>query len=157
MRLRLASHQKIDRLSVFIDSQLVIRQVKEEYQARDEKMRAYLRKVKEELVKFNNYKILQIPRTENANADALAKLVSLRDSYTLVVIPIEEVERPAIEEKAKALIVQIGERWMTPLIQYLMNAKLPNNKDEARWSRYKAARYLLYDSLLYRQDYSTPL
>ncbi|XP_024024252.1 uncharacterized protein LOC112092391 [Morus notabilis] len=155
--LRLASHLKIERLSIFSDSQLVVGQVKEEYQARSEKIGAYLRKVKEELVKFKNYEILQIPRTKNTNADALAKLASSRDSDTLGVVPIEELERPIIVEKAKALIVQIGENWMTPLIQYLMDAQLPNNKDEARRIRYRAARYLLYDGLLYRRGYSTPL
>ncbi|XP_024028609.1 uncharacterized protein K02A2.6-like [Morus notabilis] len=104
--LRLASHLKIEMLSVFSDSQLVVTQVKEEYQARGEKMGAYLRKVKEELVKFKNYEILQIPRTENANVDALAKLASSRESDTLGVVPIEELEQPTIEEKVKALIVQ---------------------------------------------------
>ncbi|XP_024024279.1 uncharacterized protein LOC112092414 [Morus notabilis] len=155
--LRLASHLKIERLSVLSDSQLVVGQVKEEYQARGEKMIAYLRKVKEELVKFKNYKILQIPRIKNANADALAKLASSRDSDTLGVVPIEELERPTIEEKAKALIVQTCENWMTPLIQYLMDAQLPNNKDEARRIRYRAVKYLLYNGLLYRRGYSTPL
>ncbi|XP_024026375.1 uncharacterized protein LOC112093026 [Morus notabilis] len=155
--LRLASHLKIERLSVFSDSQLVIGQMKEEYQARGEKMRAYLRKVKEELVKFKNYEILQIPRAENVNADALAKLASSKDSDTLGVVPIEELEYPTIEEKAKALIVQTDENWMTPLIQYLMDAQLPSNKDEARRIKYRAARYLLYDGLLYRRGYSTPL
>ncbi|XP_024018924.1 uncharacterized protein LOC112090880 [Morus notabilis] len=120
-------------------------------------MGAYLRKVKEELVKFKNYEILQIPRAENANADALAKLASSTDSDTLGVVPIEELERPTIEEKAKALIVQTDENWMTALIQYLIDAQLPSNKDEARRIRYQAARYLLYDGLLYRRGYSTPL
>ncbi|XP_024030058.1 uncharacterized protein LOC112094132 [Morus notabilis] len=156
-RLRLASHLKIKRLSIFSDSQLVVGQVKEEYQAHGEKMGAYLRKVKEELIKFKNYEILQIPRAKNANADALSKLASSKDSDALGVVPIEELERPTIEEVAKALIVQTGENWMTPLIQYLMDAQLPNNRDEARWIRYRAARYLLYDGLLYRRGYSTPL
>ncbi|XP_024026071.1 uncharacterized protein K02A2.6-like [Morus notabilis] len=155
--LRLASHLKIERLSVFSDSQLVVAQVKEEYQARGEKMGAYLRKVKEEFVKFKNYEILQIPRTENVNADALTKLAFSRESDTLGVVPIEELERPTIEEKVKALIVRVGESWMTPLIQYLMDAQLPNDKDEARRIRDRAARYLLYDGLLYRRGYSTLL
>ncbi|XP_024021745.1 protein NYNRIN-like [Morus notabilis] len=155
--LRLASHLKIERLSIFSDSQLVVGQVKKEYQAHGVKMGAYLRKVKEELIKFKNYEILQIPRAKNANADALAKLASSKDSGTLGVVPIKELERPTIEEKAKALIVQTDENWMTPLIQYLMDAQLPSNKDEARWIRYRAARYLLYDGLLYRRGYSTPL
>ncbi|XP_024030407.1 uncharacterized protein LOC112094243 [Morus notabilis] len=38
-----------------------------------------------------------------------------------------------------------------------MDAQLPNNKDEVRRIRYRAARYLLYDGLLYRRGYLTPL
>ncbi|XP_024018687.1 uncharacterized protein LOC112090800 [Morus notabilis] len=155
--LRLANHLKVKRLGIFSDSQLVVGQVNEEYQARGEKMGAYLRKVKEELVRFKSYEILQIPRAKNTNADALAKLASSRDSDILGIVPIEELERPTIEEKIEALIIQIDEGWMTPLIQYLTNAKLASDKDEARRIRYRAAKYLLYNGLLYRRGYSTPL
>ena len=64
--------------------------------------------------------------------DTLAKLASLKDSDTLGVVPIEELEQPTIEEQAMALSVQEGENWMTPLIRYLRDAQLPDNKDEAR-------------------------
>ncbi|XP_024018712.1 uncharacterized protein LOC112090807 [Morus notabilis] len=87
--LQLANHLKIKRLSIFRDSQLVVGQVNEEYQARGKKMGTYLRKVKEELIKFKSYEILQIPRAENTNADALAKLASSRDSDILGIVPIE--------------------------------------------------------------------
>ncbi|XP_024018099.1 uncharacterized protein K02A2.6-like [Morus notabilis] len=100
---------------------------------------------------------LYIPRAENANADALAKLASSKDADTLGVVPIEELERPTIEERAEAFSVPEGEDWITPLIRYLMDAQLPNSKNEARRIRYRAARYLLYDGLLYRRGYSTPL
>ncbi|XP_024027819.1 uncharacterized protein LOC112093492 [Morus notabilis] len=79
------------------------------------------------------------------------------DSDILGIVPIEELERPTIEEKIKALTIQTDEGWMTPLIQYLTDAKLPNDKGEARRIRYRANRYLLYDGLLYRRGYSTPL
>ncbi|XP_024024918.1 uncharacterized protein LOC112092599 [Morus notabilis] len=95
--LRLANYLKIERLGIFSDSQLVVGQVKEEYQARGKKMGAYLRKVKEELIKFKSYEILKVPRVENTNADALAKLASSRDSEILGIVPIEELEWPTIE------------------------------------------------------------
>ncbi|XP_024027145.1 uncharacterized protein LOC112093264 [Morus notabilis] len=116
-----------------------------------------LRKVKEELVKFKSYEIIQIPRAENTNANALAKLASSRDFDILGIVPIEELERLTIEEKIEALTIQTDEGWMTPLIQYLTNVKLPNDKDDARRIRYRATRYLLYDGLLYRRGYSMPL
>ncbi|EXC25014.1 Retrovirus-related Pol polyprotein from transposon 412 [Morus notabilis] len=117
--LRLASHLKIQRISIFSDSQLVVGQVKEEYQARNERMRAGTKR--------------------NTNGDALAKLASLKDSDILRVVPIEEVERSTIDEKVKALTIQTVEDWMTPLIQYLADTKLLDNKKEARRVKYIAA------------------
>ncbi|XP_024024878.1 uncharacterized protein LOC112092580 [Morus notabilis] len=81
--LRLASHLKIQRISIFSNSQLVVGQV---------------------------------PRAENTNADALAKLASSKDSDVLGVVPIEELEQPTIDEKDEALTIQPDEGWMTPLI-----------------------------------------
>ena len=47
--------------------------------------------------------------------------------------------------------------WMDPIIAYLKNDKLPEEKSEARILRLKAARYVLYDDKLYRRGYSMPL
>ncbi|XP_024026980.1 uncharacterized protein LOC112093191 [Morus notabilis] len=100
-----------------------------------------LRKVKKELTKFESYEILQVPRAKNTNDDALAKLASSKDLDMLGVIPIEELEQPSIDEKAEVLTTQAVKNWMTPLVQYLMDAKLPNDKDEARRVKYRAARF----------------
>ncbi|XP_024032295.1 uncharacterized protein LOC112094829 [Morus notabilis] len=154
---QLTNHLKIEKLKIFSDSQLVVGQVTEEYQARGEKMGAYLRKLKEELTKFKSYEIRQVPRAENTNTDALAKLASSKDSDLLGVIPIKELERPTIDEAAEVLTIQTTEDWMTPLIRYLMDAELPSDRDEARRIKYRAARYLLYDGLLYRRGFSMPL
>ncbi|XP_024028923.1 uncharacterized protein LOC112093842 [Morus notabilis] len=104
-----------------------------------------------------SYEIQQVPRAENANADALAKLASSKDSDILKVVPIEELQRPTIDEQDEAWTVQTIENWMTPLIQYLADAKLPDDKEEARRIKYRVARYLLYDGMLYRRGFSTPL
>ncbi|XP_024020013.1 uncharacterized protein LOC112091213 [Morus notabilis] len=135
----------------------VVRQVKDEYQAWGEKMGAYLRKVKEELVKFKSYEIQQVPRAVNANVDALAKLASSKDSDLVGVVPIEELEQSTIDEAVEVLTIQTAGNLMTPLVRCLMNAELPNDRDEARRIRYRAAKYLLYDGLLYRRGFSTPL
>ena len=46
---------------------------------------------------------------------------------------------------------------MTPIIQYLKDGQLPEDKKKARLLRLKAARYTLYDGQLYRRGFSTPL
>ena len=47
--------------------------------------------------------------------------------------------------------------WMDPIIDYLKNAELLEEKTEARILRLTTARYVLYDDKLYRRGYSMPL
>ena len=42
---------------------------------------------------------------------------------------------------------------MDPIIAYLKNCELPQEKMEARILRLKAARYMLYDDKLYKKGY----
>ena len=55
-------------------------------------------------------------------------------------------------------VQQIEDRknWMTPIISYLKEGKLPEWKDEARKLRVRTARYLLIDEVLYKRGFSQP-
>ena len=46
---------------------------------------------------------------------------------------------------------------MTPVIHYLKDGVLPEDKEKARLLRLKATRYTLYDDQLYKRGFSTPL
>ena len=46
------------------------------------------------------------------------------------------------------------ENWMTPIINYLKDGRLPEGKDEARKLRIKAAKYVLIDEVLYKRGLS---
>ena len=94
--LRLAKKMKVDSIEVSCDSQLVVCQVNEEYDARGEKMVAYLNKVKELIKEFSHFVIHQVPRAENSQVDALARLASTRDAGLLKVVPVEYLAEPSI-------------------------------------------------------------
>ena len=53
-------------------------------------------------------------------------------------------------------VQQIGgeENWMTPIISYLKDKKLPKERDEARKLRVRSTRYVLLDEVLYRRGFS---
>ena len=51
-------------------------------------MAAYLKKAKDLLSAFSSYTIQQVPRAQNAEADALARLASTKDAELLKVIPV---------------------------------------------------------------------
>ena len=62
--LRLAKEIRVESLDIYSDSQLVICQVTNEYQARGEKMATYLQKAKDLLNAFSSFKIQQVPREQ---------------------------------------------------------------------------------------------
>ena len=74
--LNLAHSMEADQLELSRDSQLVVKQIEDSYEAKGEKMILYLKKVRELLKKFIRVQVKHLPRAENSQADALAKLVT---------------------------------------------------------------------------------
>jgi len=50
--------------------------------------------------------------------------------------------------------VEGEENWMTPIVIYLKDGRLPGDKDEARRLRIKAAKCVLIDEVLYKRGFS---
>ena len=63
-------------IEMFSDSRLVIGQVKDEFEARDERMQGYLSWVRHLQSGFESFDLLHIPRSGNAHADYLATLAT---------------------------------------------------------------------------------
>ena len=74
--LNLAYSMEVDQLEVYSDSQLVIKQIEDIYEAKGEKMVLYRKKVWELLRKFVLVQFRHISRAINSRADALAKLAT---------------------------------------------------------------------------------
>uniref|UniRef100_A0A2N9G3C1 RNA-directed DNA polymerase n=1 Tax=Fagus sylvatica TaxID=28930 RepID=A0A2N9G3C1_FAGSY len=74
--LRLSKGMGIKALTVKSDSQLIVGQVKGEYEAKEDRMKKYLTTVKTLLAHFEKVELLQIPREDNVAADRLARLAS---------------------------------------------------------------------------------
>ena len=47
--------------------------------------------------------------------------------------------------------------WMTPVIQYLKDGALPEDKKKVKLLRLTVARYTLYDNQFYKRGFLTPL
>ena len=159
--LSLARDMGITKLQVQSDSQLVVNQLQGSYQTRDTKMAAYLKIVKELQVGFESFSILQVPRVENSHADSLANLGAAIQTTTPMSIPLVYVQWPATwkDEPLDQTIAEISSEpsWMTPIISYLLSGQLPEDKNEARRIKAKAARFTLYNNQLYKRSYSGPL
>jgi len=96
--LRIAKELNIRVLQIFSDSQLIVCQVKKEFQTKGGNLPAYLSKTWELLESFDHYIISHIPREENMRADSLAKYSSSGEAQELGMIPVEVLSAPSIED-----------------------------------------------------------
>ena len=63
-------------MEAYSDSQLVVGQVKGDYEEKEEIMTKYLRVVAELVKKFDKFGITQVPREQNGEADQLARIAT---------------------------------------------------------------------------------
>ena len=63
-------------ISAKYDSQLILGQVSGEYEAKEDNMRMYLANIQNVIDELSNFWITHIPRSENQQADALARMAS---------------------------------------------------------------------------------
>ncbi|KAK0578575.1 hypothetical protein LWI29_012719 [Acer saccharum] len=153
--LDLAKSLSVKIIKVRSDSQLVVRQVNGTYEARDQRMSAYLNKVKQLQSTFDEFSIEQIPRSENTRADALANLGSTTTNSSKSV-PIIHLMSPSIQESETVAPVDNGRSWIEPIFNYLQADILPGDRTEARRIKAKAAKFcILYDKL-YKKSFTGP-
>ena len=88
---------EVDQLKVCSDSQLVVKQIEDSYEARGEKMILYLKKVRELLKKFARVHIRHIPRADNSRADALAKLATASHEDLIRLTLVEHLSEPFVD------------------------------------------------------------
>ncbi|XP_063947517.1 uncharacterized protein LOC135152036 [Daucus carota subsp. sativus] len=156
--LKLALEMRVENMNVYSDSMLVVWHIRGGFLARGPRTDLYMQYAQELILKFRETKLEQILRSDNADADALAKLCSQRDAHMLGVIPLEIQYQPSIP-KIEVLDVEVEESdlWTTPIQEYIANGTLPTDKDEARKLRYKAAQFVIYDGILYKRGFNQPL
>ncbi|KAL5548928.1 hypothetical protein UlMin_004159 [Ulmus minor] len=154
--LRLAKEVSARHLLIYSDSQLIVNQVNSEYQAKGEKMAFYLEKAKELLGQFDTVTITQIPRNENTNADALARLATGLEDSLLKTVPLEILDEPSIDKHQQVDAISDKPTWMDPIIAYLRDGTLPQDKFEARRLRYRSVRYFLDKDKLRKRSFSSP-
>jgi ribonuclease HI len=96
--LRTAKKLGADHLQIFCDSQLVANQISGEYQARDDRMSAYLTIARTLLSEFDSTHVAQIGREHNSYADILARLATALESDLQRTVCIETLDQPSFQE-----------------------------------------------------------
>ncbi|XP_070011452.1 uncharacterized protein [Nicotiana sylvestris] len=137
--LELALELGIEQVLIKSDSQLVVNQMLGTYKAREARMQQYLEKARDLVRQFQTWKVVQIPREENAEADVVANLASAAE--------VTNDENAFVIHLFHSVLDQDKNEY----------GILPEDKKKAQALRKKAARYCLKQGNLYRKMFSGPL
>ena len=129
--LDLAKAAGAENMIVHCDSQVIISQINNDYECRNERMKKYLEEVKNRIGSLE-VRFVQIPREENECADRLAKAASAE-----FMIPYKQLLSfvqisSFIDDEANVQEINSEKNWTTPLIAYLRSGILSDGKDAAR-------------------------
>nr|XP_017239743.1 PREDICTED: uncharacterized protein K02A2.6-like [Daucus carota subsp. sativus] len=142
-------------LTIYSDSQIVVRQTNGEYLAKDPILTKYQALVKSYLTLIPGCRILQVNREGNAEADNLSRLVQNSADLDSSVY-FEELHKPTIEHE-EIFEINNDPTWMTPLINYIEKGELPEDKGKAQRLKAKAAKFFVEEGTLFRRTYSSPI
>ncbi|XP_027083501.2 uncharacterized protein [Coffea arabica] len=153
--LRIAHQMGITAIRVRSDSQLVVHQVRGEYETKEDVMKKYLAKVQEAIALFDAFEIERVPRSQNKRADALSKLASSSFANLNKEVLVELVKQKIIDQ-IQVLAIDSPATWMTPLNNFLNSGILPRDGTEARRLQLRAAKYAYAEGTLYRRSCLSP-
>ncbi|XP_074362926.1 uncharacterized protein LOC141703258 [Apium graveolens] len=156
--LKIALEMGVRNLIARSDSELVVNQVNGGFQVQGPRTELYLRCTQCLIGMFKGVRLECVLLEKNSNADALAKMGSQQEAMFLGSIPLKIQEISSIPEIE---IMQVDEApketWMTPILAYVREGTLSEDKFKARRLRYQAARYVIYDKVLYKRCFNQPL
>ncbi|XP_065639023.1 uncharacterized protein LOC136071527 [Quercus suber] len=152
--LDLAKAAGVVNVVIYCDSQVFANQINGDYECRGERIKRYLDQAKKRVVELKA-KIIQIPRGENEQADHLAKAASTEHMNSLDNVLSFVQPSPLIDSID---VQEIGSKsnWTLPLVSYLKNGVLPDEKEATRKLKVQAARFVLIRDVLYKRGFSHP-
>jgi len=143
-------------VDIFLDSRLIIGQVKGELEAQDARMQDYLKQVRHLQSGFESFSLQQILRNKNTHADSLATLATSSAQGLPRVILVEDLCKPTEMREEKVLIHQdrVRSSWMDPIILFLKNNILLEEKGEVDKVQRRAPRFWSSeDQKLYKHSF----
>ena len=146
-------------VEVFSDSRLVVGQVKGELEAKDVRILEYLSQVRRLQSGFEFFDLSHVSMSGNTHANSLAILATSSAQGLPRGILVEDLCRTdgVKEDVVRIHQVRVGSSWMDPIISFLKDDTLPEEKSEVETIRRKAPRFWLSeDHKLYKRSYSGP-
>ncbi|XP_075636549.1 uncharacterized protein LOC142608753 [Castanea sativa] len=153
MGLRIAQALRAKNTLLRSYSQLVIGQVKGDFEAKETRMQKYLKLMNQLVRKFDRVEFAQVPRDQNAKVDEVARSASIDDHTKVVDWRLEEENSPSIEE-FQTFPVHTYAGWMSLILSYLKDGRLPLNPDEAKKIKKRATQFTVLNDELYKRGFS---
>ncbi|KAL6316293.1 hypothetical protein AAG906_017924 [Vitis piasezkii] len=158
--LDLALALSVSRLRIYSDSQLVVRHVQKEYEAKDARMARYLAKVRSTLQQFTEWTIEKIKRADNGRADALAGIAASLPIKEAILLPVHVQASPSVAERSTCNTIEASQtndqEWTHDITEYLRTGTLPGDPKQAHKIRVQAARFTLIGGHLYKRSFTGP-
>ena len=105
-------------------------------------MKEYLRVAKQIMAKFSTTSVTQVSRGKNRHVDSLATLASAMTEDIPRQIKVELIGEPSISTTENgttkvnvAAVTTAGSCWMDPIIKFLAEDRVPDDKSEANMIR----------------------
>ena len=120
-------------------------------------MTKYLKVVAELVKKFDRFGITQVPRDQNEEEDQLAR-IEIGQEYPIPSgISYHILDQPSTKmERLQVCLTDNSNSWADPIVQYLQQGIVPEDRSEARKLRIRAARYTMIEDTLYRRSFTLP-
>ncbi|XP_028091577.1 uncharacterized protein LOC114291891 [Camellia sinensis] len=160
--LKLALQIPIEKLSIYGDSELVVKQLRGEYIAKKTSLIPYREKADQLISQFRKTHIFHVKRRTNSQADSLASLaasLTLLDSKIITITVGEKrVFQPLKEvfDLVPILVITTkGESkkdWREPFIAYLQHGRLPEDIVKRIEVRHRATKFILWKNGLYERS-----
>ncbi|GJZ44290.1 reverse transcriptase domain-containing protein [Tanacetum coccineum] len=155
--LRIATPIWVRHIQANVDSKLVANQVLRAYVAKEKNMVKYLEKTNSLVSGFDSFSISHVSRSKNKKVDALSKIASTSFAHLSKQVLVEILNEKSINGKEVAVVVEEEEpTWMTPIVEYLRDGTLPEDRKDASKLRIKARQYELLQGVLYRRSFLKP-
>ena len=87
-------------------------------------MQNYLRLTRHLTYEFDRVELIQVPRSQNMEADEITKLVSSEVGLTSTNLKMEIQKRPNIKE-IHTFAIHCESSWMTLILSFLQDGRLP--------------------------------
>ena len=147
--LDLAKAAGVESAVIHCNSQVMVRHINGDYEAKREQMKEYLSMVKSKKSEEFPIKFVQIPRDENKQADCLAKATSAE--YTDVPSQVLSfIQYSLAIDKVEVQVIPLGVNWMTPIISYLRNRTLLEDRNASRRLKVYSSRFVMMGDVLYK-------